>query len=114
MLHTTLKGVFQVYSFNLKSHDFMPLLLKMALHRLGCCSTDELYCIIWGGDNTRMWLLLLLSHAISTLTSIQKEDKSRQDGQNLLVMKRWEAINILSATAQTNENFFLVVSGKNV
>lgn len=49
------------------------------------------------------------------LASFQKQDKKLQEGKkDLLGMKRREAINRTSATAQTNENRFLVVSEKNV
>lgn len=65
-----------------------------------------------------MWVMLLLSHAIPTLTSwLQFKNRTKsykRAKKDLLGMKRREAINRTSATAQTNENRFLVVSEKNV
>lgn len=65
-----------------------------------------------------MQVMLLLSRAIPTLTSwlqFKNQDNKLQEGKkHLLGMKRREAMNTTRATAQTNENRFLVVSEKNV
>lgn len=106
--------------FNLKSHNFKPQLLEVAPHRVSVVVGLQQSCISLGGGVTPhlnvddVAAVTCYSH-FDLLASIQKQDKKLQEGKKyLLGMKRREAINRTSATAQTNENRFLVVSEKNV